>query len=217
MERAAGPLRDSLEPEILALRHQLRVLQRSAKRRPQLTAADRVLWAWLCGVWRDWRSALVIVKPETVIAWHRKGFRLFQTWKVRHGQPGRPKVLQEIRDLIRKMSRENPLWGAAPETAVTEVADLLGESPEEHGIDRLLHRADGPVPGPVRIPGVGPRPAADPPFQRDRSPDCGVDGTATPRGVSVGYRPSVALATGLRGTRDRHHSPRVPGPRDRLQ
>jgi len=55
---------------------------------------------------------LVIVKPETVIVWHRKGFRLFWTWKVRHGQPGRPPVSKEIRQLIRKMSRENPLWGA---------------------------------------------------------------------------------------------------------
>jgi transposase InsO family protein len=55
---------------------------------------------------------LVIVKPETVIAWHRKGFRLFWTWKVRHGQPGRPLVSKEIRQLIRKMSCENPLWGA---------------------------------------------------------------------------------------------------------
>jgi hypothetical protein len=55
---------------------------------------------------------LVIVKPETVVAWHRKAFRLVWTWKVRHGQPGRPAVLQEIRQLIRKMSRDNPLWGA---------------------------------------------------------------------------------------------------------
>jgi putative transposase len=55
---------------------------------------------------------LVIVKPETVIGWHRKGFRLFWNWKVRQGQPGRPPVSKEIRQLIRKMSRENPLWGA---------------------------------------------------------------------------------------------------------
>jgi hypothetical protein len=53
-------------------------------------SADRLLWAWLCEVWIDWRSSLVIVKPETVIGWHRKGFQLFWTWKVRHGQPGRP-------------------------------------------------------------------------------------------------------------------------------
>ena len=55
---------------------------------------------------------MVIVKPETVIAWHRQGFRLFWTWKVRHGQAGRPNVSQEVRDLIRQMSRDNPLWGA---------------------------------------------------------------------------------------------------------
>jgi putative transposase len=56
---------------------------------------------------------LVIVKPETVISWHGKGFRLFWTWKVRHGQPGRPPVSKEIRQLIRQMSRDNPL-GRAP-------------------------------------------------------------------------------------------------------
>ena len=103
--------RAALQLEILALRHQLGVLQRSAKR-PKLTAADRFLWARLSEIWADWRSALVIVKPETVIAWHRKGFRLFWTWKVRHGEPGRPPVSKETRELIRKMSRENPLWGA---------------------------------------------------------------------------------------------------------
>jgi len=104
--------RAALQLENLALRHQIGVLQRSVKKRPKLTAADRILWAWLCGIWSDWRSALVIVKPETVIAWHRKGFRLFWTWKIRHGQLRRPAVPREVRDLIRKMSRENPLWGA---------------------------------------------------------------------------------------------------------
>jgi transposase InsO family protein len=67
---------------------------------------------WLCEIWGDWRTALLIVNPETVIAWHRKGFRLFWTWKVRCGQPGRPTVPKDIRELIRRMSRENPLWGA---------------------------------------------------------------------------------------------------------
>ena len=95
----------------LALRRQLGVLGRWVKR-PKLTTSDRRLWAWLCGVWNDWRSAPVIVKPETVIAWRRKGFRLFWTWKVRHGQPGRPSVPNDVRELIHKMSRENPLRGA---------------------------------------------------------------------------------------------------------
>ena len=84
---AAFKSRAALQLENLALRHQLDVLRRSVKR-PKLTSADRLLWTWLCAVWSDWRSALVIVKPETVIGWHRKGFRLFWTWKVRHGQPG---------------------------------------------------------------------------------------------------------------------------------
>ena len=104
--------RAALELEILALRHQLNVLKRSVKERPQLTPADRLFWVLLSRVWDDWRSALAIVKPETVIAWHRKGFRLFWTWKVRRGQPGRPAISREVRDLIRRMSRENPLWGA---------------------------------------------------------------------------------------------------------
>src|SRR6266851_1463702 len=108
---AAFRSRATLHLENLALRHQLGVLRRSVKR-PKLTSADRLLWAWLYEVWNDWRSCLVIVKPETVIAWHRKGFRLFWTWKVRHGQPGRPAVPKDVRELIRRMSRENPLWGA---------------------------------------------------------------------------------------------------------
>jgi putative transposase len=103
--------RAALQLEIFALHHQLGVLQRSVKR-PKLTAADRFLWARLSQFWTGWRSALVIVKPETVIGWHRKGFRLFWTWKVRHGQPGRPPVSEETRRLIRQMSRDNPLWGA---------------------------------------------------------------------------------------------------------
>jgi len=70
----------ALQLEILALRHQLGVLQRPVKR-PKLTSSDRLLWVWLCRIWPDWRSALIIVKPETVIAWHRKGFRLFWTWE----------------------------------------------------------------------------------------------------------------------------------------
>jgi len=104
--------RAALQPENPDLRHQIGVLQRSAKKRPELTAADRFLWARLSGVRADWRSALLIVKPEPVMAWHRKGFRLFWTWEVRRGQPGRPPVCKETQELIRMMSRENPLWGA---------------------------------------------------------------------------------------------------------
>jgi putative transposase len=104
--------RAALELENLALRHQIGVLKRSARKRPKLTPADRLFWMLLSRVWSDWRSALDIVKPATPIAWHRKGFRLFWTWKIRHGLPGRPGVAGEVRNLIRKMSRDNPLWGA---------------------------------------------------------------------------------------------------------
>src|SRR5215468_11104786 len=105
--------RAALQVENIALRHQIGVLQRSAAKRPKLTSGDRLLWICLSRLWRDWRSALAIAKPETVVAaWHRAGFRLFWTWKVRSGQPGRPVISREVRDLIRKMCRENPLWGA---------------------------------------------------------------------------------------------------------
>jgi len=67
----------ALQAEILALRHQLNVLRRSASARSQLRTSDRVLWVWLSQLWSDWRSALVIVKPETVIPWHRRRFRLY--------------------------------------------------------------------------------------------------------------------------------------------
>src|SRR5262249_47478473 len=77
-----------------------------------LDAADRYLWVVLSRVWQNWRAALAIVRPETVVAWHRQGFRLFWTWKVRRGKPGRPAVPREVRELIRQMSRDNPLWGA---------------------------------------------------------------------------------------------------------
>jgi hypothetical protein len=101
-----------LELENLALRHQIGVLQRSARKRPKLTPVDRLLWVWLSRIWSGWRWALAIVKPETVVAWHRKSFFVFWAWKVRHGQPGRPIISREVRDLIRKMCRENPCWGA---------------------------------------------------------------------------------------------------------
>ena len=88
------------------------MLQRCVRNRPKLTLVDRLVWVWLSRIWSGWRSALAIVRPETVVAWHRKGFRLFWTSKVRHGQLGRPVISREVRDLIRKMCRENPSWGA---------------------------------------------------------------------------------------------------------
>lgn len=104
--------RAALQLENIALRHQIGVLQRSAKKRPPLNNADRLFWIGLARVWAEWRSTLKIVKPDTVIAWHRKAFRMFWTWKVRRGKLGRPAVSADIRALIRRMSRENRGWGA---------------------------------------------------------------------------------------------------------
>src|SRR5262245_14695352 len=67
--------------------------------------------AWLSQTWPSWRTALVIVKPETVLAWHRRGVRLWWTWKSRR-RIGRPSVPADVRALIRSMSHANPLWGA---------------------------------------------------------------------------------------------------------
>ena len=103
--------RAALHLEVLALRHQLQVLERSRPQRLTLTRADRLLWVWVSRLWKDWRRGLVIVKPDTVIRWHRNGFRLFWTWKSRR-RLGRPTVSPDVRILIRTMSDANPLWGA---------------------------------------------------------------------------------------------------------
>jgi len=104
--------RAALELENLALRHQMGVLRRSARKRVTLTPLDRLLWVALSRVSTDWASALAIVQPETVVAWHRKSFRLFWTWKVRRGKLGRPAVSRQVRALIRRMCHENSTWGA---------------------------------------------------------------------------------------------------------
>jgi len=97
--------------ENLALRQQIAVLQRSVKR-PHLKKSDRLFWVLLSRVWTDWAKMLTIVKPETVIRWHRQGFRLYWARKSRRNGRGRPAVASEIRELIRKMSQANLRWGA---------------------------------------------------------------------------------------------------------
>ncbi len=104
--------RAALQFEIIALRHQLEVLQRTRPTRVRLTRLDRIFWVFLYRLWPRCLDAVVIVKPETVIAWHRKGFRAFWAWKSRPRRRGRPPVPAEVRTLIRRMTRENPLWGA---------------------------------------------------------------------------------------------------------
>src|SRR5713226_5587766 len=100
-----------LEAENLLLRQQLIVLRRRHPTRVRLWNIDRLLMVWLYRLYPALLDAIIIVQPETVIRWHRRGFRAYWRWKSRH-VGGRPRIEAEIRALIRRMSRENPLWGA---------------------------------------------------------------------------------------------------------
>src|SRR5215467_10513414 len=103
--------RAELETEILVLRQQVNVLRRRMPKRPALTNIDRLVFAWLYRWFPSTIGALAIVRPETVIRWHRLGFRAYWRWRSSR-RVGRPKVSVELRALIREMSRANPLWGA---------------------------------------------------------------------------------------------------------
>jgi len=107
--RSALRSQRELALENLVLRQQLAVLKHR-RLRPRLTDADRLFWVVLSRIWSDWRGSLHIVQPETVVRWHRQGFRYYWRWKSR-GR-GRPKIDPEIGELIRRMCRSNPLWGA---------------------------------------------------------------------------------------------------------
>jgi transposase InsO family protein len=103
--------RSRLQIEILLLRHQLSVLRRTAPRRPRLSNGDRLLLVWLSQLWPGVLRSLTILRPETVVRWHRMGWRAYWRWRSR-AQPGRPKLAAEIRALVREISLANPLWGA---------------------------------------------------------------------------------------------------------
>jgi hypothetical protein len=78
--------------------------------RPEIRMADRLFWVFLSRIWSPRRKSLVIVKPDTVVRWHRKDFKLF--WKFKPKGSGRPQVSREIRDFVRRMAAANPSWGA---------------------------------------------------------------------------------------------------------
>ncbi len=95
----------NLAAENLALRHQLAVMKRTNKR-PEIRMTDRLFWVMLSRIWIPWRKSLVIVRPDTVVRWHRKSFKLF--WKLKSKGPGRPKTDRGIRYLVRNMGQANP-------------------------------------------------------------------------------------------------------------
>jgi hypothetical protein len=100
-----------LEVENLFLRHQLNIALRGAPHRPRLRGSDRAVLVWMTWLWPNLLGLSRVVQPDTILRWHRAGFRAYWRWKSR-GQPGRPRVSRELRELIQRMSKENPLWGA---------------------------------------------------------------------------------------------------------
>jgi transposase InsO family protein len=103
--------RRRLEVENLFLRHQLNVALRRAPQRVRLRTGDRALMVWMTTMWPSLLDLTRVVQPATILRWHRFGFRAYWRWKSR-ARPGRPRAEREVRDLIRRMSEENPLWGA---------------------------------------------------------------------------------------------------------
>jgi hypothetical protein len=137
--------RAALEAEIVALRHQLNVLRRKAPKRLVFGNFDRFVFASLYRIAPGILNALVIVKPQTVIRWHRAGFRLFWRWKSRP-RVGRPKVPLEVRQPNRDMSLANPLWGAPRSTANCSSSVSMWVRPRSRNIWQDtgdLHRRDG--------------------------------------------------------------------------
>jgi hypothetical protein len=122
--------------ENLALRQQLAIWKRH-KKRPQFRTKDRLFWIMLSRFWSNWQKSLIIVKPETVIRWHRKGFKLFWRFKSRQKGSGRPPISPEIRDLILKMVNANPLWGAP---RIHGELLKLGINISERTVSNLMHR-----------------------------------------------------------------------------
>src|SRR6266566_1237436 len=210
-----GTLRSSVRThrelalENLALRQQLAVWK-ARQPRPRLTEMDRIFWVLLSRLWTSWRDSVHVVRPETVVGWHRHGFRCYWAWKSRHRR-GRPRLGTELRDLIRRMSRANPLLGCtknprravearpnglagdgvevhgpASEAAVAGVADIFEEP--RPGSDRVgfLHDAHRDLSSPVRARDTDPQPAPAGASQCHGASDCGMDGAPTARGVRAG-------------------------------
>ena len=124
--------------ENVALRHQLAVFTRQRKR-PRLRDMDRLFWIALKRIWKDWRATLVIVQPETVIAWQRKRFKRYWWGLSQRKGPGRPPVHTEIRKLVRTMMAANPLWGAP---RVHGELLKLGFEISERTVSRLMPKKD---------------------------------------------------------------------------
>ncbi len=133
--------RAELQLENLALYQQLANFK--AKRpRPRLKPPDRWFWVALRRVWSGWQRVLIVVQPDTVVGWHRLGFRLFWRWKSRHKKAGRPTIDPQIRALIRRLAHENPSWGAP---RVHGELVKLGFEVSERTVSRYMPRRPAPA------------------------------------------------------------------------
>src|ERR687885_646364 len=144
--RAAVRDRDVLVAENLLLRHQLAVLTRPTRKRPRLRARDKLFWVVVRALCRDWRQHLVVVRPESVIRWHRQAWRLFWRWRSR-GPIGRPRLSAEVRELIATMARDNPAWGS--ERIRGELLKL-GIAVSKRSVQQYRRRQAAPPPGHAR-------------------------------------------------------------------
>ena len=134
--RAFLAARHDVAMETAALRQQLAVYKRKQPR-PKLNRCDRLFWVLVRRVWINWSEAVVLVKPDTVVSWHRAGYRLFWKWRSRPRRVGRPTISHEVRQLIGRMKRENPTWGAP---RIHGELGLLGFDISEPTVSRYLKK-----------------------------------------------------------------------------
>lgn len=136
--------RARLVAENLCLRHQLIVFKRRQVK-PRVHDEDRRFWVLACRWFSGWRRSLIIVKPETVISWHRKGWKAYWRWRSRHTKTGRRNIEPALRDLIRRMARENPLWG---QRRIQAELARLGFEVCARTVARYMRRPYGGTPSP---------------------------------------------------------------------
>jgi putative transposase len=139
--RASVRDRADVAAEILALRHQLAVLRRTAPKRPHLSVVDRGAWVLLSRCWARWRQGIQIVQPATVVGWHRRAFAHYWRWRSRRRRLGRPAAARDIRALILQMRAANPLWGAP---RIHGELRILGIAVSQTTVAKYLRRRRAP-------------------------------------------------------------------------
>ena len=130
----------SLQFEVAALRHQLSVY-RVERRKPRISSSDRMLWSLVSKWWSGWRKALYFVQPRTVVAWQNRRFRDYWRALSQHGQPGRPKIALELRQLIKRMWQANPTWGSP---RIVSELKMLGIDVAKSTVERYKPRHHKP-------------------------------------------------------------------------